>query len=198
MLGAIQDMKYYLRTAYGDSRNCRGAKFELKFQGLCCSWTVISITMLNAHKRKGHGAVFQCPITKEPLDLAAILYVDDCDLLHVAMTRNDSAQQVTFHKMQEESVMNWGQLLIGSGGAYKPVKCFYHLISFQWNCKEGEWPYAENHEIEEYEMRVPLLDGMTEVIEHLPEEDFGGVDGAHRYRARRHEQGYAGQSKRVD
>ena len=35
MLSVIQDMKYFLRTAYGDSRNFRGSKIEVKYQGLC-------------------------------------------------------------------------------------------------------------------------------------------------------------------
>ena len=35
MLTAIQEMKYFLRTGYGDSTNCRGSTVALKFQGLC-------------------------------------------------------------------------------------------------------------------------------------------------------------------
>lgn len=35
MLSAIQDMKYFLRAAYGDSTNFRGSKIEIKYQGLC-------------------------------------------------------------------------------------------------------------------------------------------------------------------
>ena len=35
MLTTIENMKYYLRTAYGDSKNFRGHKIVVKFQGLC-------------------------------------------------------------------------------------------------------------------------------------------------------------------
>lgn len=35
MLATIEDMKYYLRTAYGESKNFRGNKIAVKFQGLC-------------------------------------------------------------------------------------------------------------------------------------------------------------------
>lgn len=171
MLSTIQDMKYFLRTAYGDSRNCRGAKLQVKFQGLCqgngaapAGWAAISITILNAHKRHGHGAIFQCPVTKESASFAAILFVDDCDLLHIDMTRDDTAL-VTFNRMQA-SVTNWGNLLIGSGGSYKPPKCFHHLISFGWS-RTGEWFYEMNHSNPAYEMVVPLPDGTTDSIEHL-------------------------------
>lgn len=125
MLSAIQDMKYFLRTAFGDSRTFRGSNIEVKYQGLCrgngaapAGWAVISIMILGAHKKKGHSATFVCPMTNKVTKLAAILYVDDCDLLHIDMSGNDSAF-VTFEKMQD-SVMNWGRLLIASGGSYKP------------------------------------------------------------------------------
>lgn len=35
MLSAIQDMKYYLRTAFRDSKNFRSSRVKVKFQGLC-------------------------------------------------------------------------------------------------------------------------------------------------------------------
>jgi hypothetical protein len=97
MLSAIQDMKYFLRTAFGDSRNFRGSKIEIKYQGLRqgngaapAGWAAISITILSAHKKKGpHSATFMCPITNKVVKLAAILYVDDCDLIHIDMTGDD-------------------------------------------------------------------------------------------------------------
>jgi hypothetical protein len=73
---------------------------------------------------------------------------------------------VTFEKMQE-SVMNWGKLLIASGGLYKPPKCFYHLISFNLK-RDGKWYYEENHTRPQFKMVVPLPDGSTAVINHLP------------------------------
>ena len=80
MLEAIQDMKYFLRTAYGDSTSFANSKIEVKYQGLCqgngaapAGWAVISIAVLRAHKRKGHGATFLCPISKVKFLLAAVL-----------------------------------------------------------------------------------------------------------------------------
>jgi hypothetical protein len=58
MLEAIQDMKYFLRTGYGDSTNFKTSTAEVKFQGLCqgngaspAGWAVISIVIVGAHKR---------------------------------------------------------------------------------------------------------------------------------------------------
>lgn len=67
----------------------------------------------------------------------------------------------------QESVFSWGGLLIATGGSYKPPKCFYHLISFGWR-PNGEWYYEANHELEQYDLRVPMPDGTTALIDHLP------------------------------
>ena len=75
---------------------------------------------------------------------------------------------VTFEQLQE-SVLNWGKLLIASGGSYKPPKCFYfyHLISFYFK-QDGKWFYEENHTKPQLEMVVPMPDGSPAVINHLP------------------------------
>ena len=63
MLRTIQEMKFFLQSAYGDSTEFAGLTVEIKTQGLCqgngaasAGWTVVCITILRAHKRKGHGA----------------------------------------------------------------------------------------------------------------------------------------------
>ncbi len=66
----------------------------MKTQGLCqgngaapASWTVVSIVILKVHKRNGHGAKFVCPISLVQSDLAAVLFVDDTDVIHMDMER---------------------------------------------------------------------------------------------------------------
>jgi hypothetical protein len=68
MLTTIQNMKFFLRTGYGDSEGYAGGdhddnKDPIKMQGMCqgngaspAVWTVTSIPMIAMHKRKGHGA----------------------------------------------------------------------------------------------------------------------------------------------
>ena len=57
MLGTIQEMKFFLRTAFGDSQEFSGSTMAMKTQGLCqgngaapAGWAVVSIVILNAHK----------------------------------------------------------------------------------------------------------------------------------------------------
>jgi hypothetical protein len=61
---------------------------------------------------------------------------------------------------------NWGKLLLASGGALKPIKCFFHLISFQWD-KNGNWTYENNKEDEDYQAVIPLADTLVGEIQHL-------------------------------
>ena len=93
------------------------------------------------------------------------LYVDDTDLEHFTMQWEEEV-----HEMQvamQESIVNWGRLLVATGGVLKPEKCFYHMISFLWD-KEGQWRYDKNADDEDMDILVPLEDGSMAQIEHLP------------------------------
>jgi hypothetical protein len=172
MLSTIQEMKFFLRTGYGDSKVYAGSAEGKRTQGLCqgngaapAGWGVISITMIRAHKQKGHGVHLRCPITETSHHSAGTVYVDDTDLEHLDMTKLQTVEEV--HLKFQDSIVNWGSLLLAMGGALKPIKCFYHLISFTWR-PDGTWKYADNKGREDLEIKVPLEDGSLAVIEHLP------------------------------
>ncbi len=172
MLSTIQDMKFFLRTGFGDSKVYAGSTDGKKTQGLCqgneaapAGWTIASIAMLKAHKRKGHAIHLSCPITKRTIDLAGTLFVDDTDLEHFDMNKVNTI--IEAHATLQSSIHNWGWLLIATGGALKPAKCFYHLILFLWN-PDGTWWYDTNDRQSDLKIMVPLEDGMLTTIEHLP------------------------------
>ena len=85
---------------------------------------------INAHKKKGHGVRITTPISKIDLHLASLLFVDDTDLMHLDTRKTKTALEAM--SILQNAVTNWGHLLIASGGALKPAKCFYHLILFKW------------------------------------------------------------------
>ena len=140
MLEAIEEMKFFLRTAYGDSKDFSGSTVEVKTQGLCrgngaapAGWCVISITTLRCHKSKLYGAKFLSPISLVKINLAEILFVDDTGILHMIMGKIESIDE-TFECLQD-SVHKWSKLFIATGGALKPPKYFYTLLDFEWNPK---------------------------------------------------------------
>jgi hypothetical protein len=64
------------------------------------------------------------------------LFVDDTDLIHVDMQVMETILEA--HSQLQESVINWGHLLITTYGALKPSKCSFYLISFKWKA-DGTW-----------------------------------------------------------
>jgi hypothetical protein len=138
MLTTIPEMKFFLRTGFGDSTDYASSTVTIKMQGLCqgnkvalAGWAVVSICMFNVHKKKRHSAHFLCPITKLKNHIEGVFYVDNTDLIHFPMDEWQDAWD-TFLGIQD-AIINWGQLLLASGGALKSAKCFFHLILFKWN-----------------------------------------------------------------
>jgi hypothetical protein len=109
MLSTIQDMKFHLRTGFRDSKDYAGATGGVKTQGLCqgngaapAGWTVTSIAMIQAHKRKGHGVHLTYPITKKEMHLVGMLFVDDTDLEHFNITKSEIVTEA--HKEIQSSI----------------------------------------------------------------------------------------------
>jgi hypothetical protein len=94
--------------------------------------------------------------------LSAILYVDDTDILHINFTKDEDVAKV--YSAIQSSVNSWGNLLIATGGALQPSKCFYSVISFEWS--NGEWKYSSNDKKEEYGVTVPLPGRREAPIDH--------------------------------
>jgi hypothetical protein len=115
-------MRFYLRTGFGDSIAYASSMRGKKTQGMCqgngaapAGWTVTSITMIEAHKRKGHGVHLKCPITAKHIHLVGTLFVDDTDLEHFNMKKIETVTEA--HEALQRSIHNWGKLLIATGGA---------------------------------------------------------------------------------
>ncbi|KAL7482089.1 hypothetical protein ACHAW6_007778 [Cyclotella cf. meneghiniana] len=55
---------------------------------------------------------------------------------------------------------SWGNLLITTGGALKPPKCFYYLLSNSWD-NRGQWAFMHTTDLR------PTPDGTSSPIAHL-------------------------------
>jgi hypothetical protein len=132
----IQDMKFFLRTGYGDSKEYASATGEIKTQGMCqgngaapAGWTVDSIVMISAHKQKGHGLHLRSPITNKRIHLAGTLFVDDTDVEHLDLNKTETREET--HQALQASIINWGNLLNATGEMFLPHNLFH--MEAGWN-----------------------------------------------------------------
>ena len=89
MLEAIQQMKFFLQTAHGDSKESTTSTLQIWTQELCQGngglpggVLVISIVILRYHQRKCHGAIIIALISKIRAKTAAIMNMDNNNLPH--------------------------------------------------------------------------------------------------------------------
>jgi hypothetical protein len=123
----------------------------------------MSIPMIAAHKRKGHGTHFIVPISGLLCHLAGGVFVDDTNLIHIYMRQVETALEV--HARLQESVIDWGKLLMATGGALKLAKCYFYLLSLHW--KAGRtWVYESNKVNPALTIGVQILDGSLEELKH--------------------------------
>ncbi len=115
IFSTIQDMNFFLRTGFGDSKEYASAMGEIKTQGMCqgnsaapAGWMVDSIAVINAHKQKGHGLHLQSPITNKTIHLAGTLFVDDTNVEHLNLNKSETREEA--HRALQESIINWGLL----------------------------------------------------------------------------------------
>ncbi len=81
------------------------------------------------------------------------------------MRANENVFQA--HLKLQDGIINWGKLLIATGGALKPPKCSNYLILFRWK-PDGTWVYKDNTVNKDLSVGVPLADGILAETKHLP------------------------------
>ena len=137
-LETLQVMDFFLRSGFGVSKEAWGGSTDDPNYGLGqgagwapSTFTATSTLNLNAYRTMGHGTEFKSAWTTERVFLlAAILYVDDGDLLEVALpgvTDDEFIEQV------QQAVYDWGKLAQALGGYLKQKKCFSYFVSYKFH-----------------------------------------------------------------
>jgi hypothetical protein len=116
--------------------------------------------MIMAFLRLGHGVQISTAVTGFVFTLAAILYVDDTDVLHWAKSPTMSDEE--FFDQVQQATNDWANLAIATGGALKPKKCFWYLIAFRF-CN-GRAFYKKLSQLPRRHLTVPLPDGTSAPI----------------------------------
>ena len=84
-------MQFFLKTGFGLANKSYGGTPDAPYMGLTqgsgaspAAWTAISTLIVSAYRAKGYGAQLVSAWSGIIMALAALLYVDDTDLLHMA------------------------------------------------------------------------------------------------------------------
>ena len=168
MLKAIQKMRYYVRTAFGDSTTFYDSGEEI-FQGLCqgngaapALWLLISSFLLRYLKKKGCSINIPSAISGASLSYVALVYVDDGDFPTIAKKPSESIERVT--RRHQRTVKYWSKALHTSGGALTPSKCFWYPI--QWKWRHGKAYIMEASETKR-NIFAPTPEGIMNNVEKL-------------------------------
>ena len=126
----LQTMQYFLMTGFGTAKKGFGGLLLLPLMGLIqgsgaapATWTAVSTV-----KRKGYGASFSAGWSGLLFTVAALLYVDDTDLLHCFCDPDIS--ELEFVTRVQCATYYWALLLQATGGHLKDAKCYWYLLSY--------------------------------------------------------------------
>lgn len=141
-LSAMADMVYHLKTAFkrdeagfsGEDVNENGKLVPLNYfnglgqgsGGAPPAWQVFSSLMVGAYKRNGYGMQSRCAWSRTVKTIASILFVDDCDLLHMALC-GMMMSLVQFLVSIQYALYFWARLLQVTGGDLKQIESFYGI-----------------------------------------------------------------------
>ena len=158
-------MDYFIKTGFGISEQpAFGGSESLgsKLMGLGQGSNIITLVD-NAYKRLGHGMEAKSNITGRIFLLAAIIYVDNTDLLHWAKFYGISDDE--FVAQIQQATNDWGMLVQATGGAVKPSKSFWYLMS--WKFDRGKAVRKSKEEISRHSLSIPQSDGSAARTEKI-------------------------------
>jgi hypothetical protein len=161
-LRCIQRMRYYLRTGYGLSTTSYGSSKDSICMGLTqgsgaspAVWTAVSTVIIGAYKHRGFGAQLVGGWSHDSISIAALLYVDDTDLLHnIAGTQDDQEMLVP---LVQQATTHWANLLQATGGNLNPAKCYWYLLQYKFD--KGEASLISRRHLLDNHLTIPQPNG---------------------------------------
>lgn len=86
--------------------------------------------VVSAYRRMGNGAKLTSAYAARQFILAAIMYVDDTDLLH--WTASPEATDKEIIALVQKETTQWGMLSQATGGILKSAKCSNYLLTYKF------------------------------------------------------------------
>jgi hypothetical protein len=178
MLTTMQHMQYFVKSGFGlaDTPSFQGTP-DSKLMGLGQGSGAAPLGMrgvvtlaINAYKTLGHGMQVPFSRSQRLLYLAAIIYVDDTDLLHWG--KFYGIEDTEFLTDVQDAINDWGKLIQATGGSIKQAKSFYYVMS--WKFVQGKPTLKKLAELPKQLLTVPQPDGSSVPIP-IRENDESGL-----------------------
>jgi len=178
MITTLCNMRHFVRTAYGESEDYYSGTAQRPLQGgvqgngaAAPIFIAISCILLNYFEHRVNGHNVRSAISLSLLMIAAIMYVDDTDIL-LSSHHYDEPIPILINRARHASTQ-WRKAVQQTGGALRPDKCRWYLISFKW--KAGKWKYSKiaDHPAEIYQRDT---NGNQILVQRL-ESSFGHKKG---------------------
>ncbi len=100
------------------------------------------------------------PVSRTPIEFMGEIFVDDTDLLTMLQ---DVFSVTEILPIAQANLDKWASLLIATGSALNPSKCYWYMISYK--CQNGEWEYDNNTQ---HKLMILLPGGdRTEIVQLL-------------------------------
>jgi hypothetical protein len=160
----LKKMKFRLRTALGDSARTYQHSPETPIhgtgQGSCASpaiWLLISSILMDCLSELGGGMTMLDVHNNNSLKQWIDGFVDDTSLFTniSKVTNNSDLLQIT--TQLKEDMIIWKELLEASGGKLELSKCFYYILSWQFDGEGHASPMTiaeqKHHHVKQIEIK---------------------------------------------
>ena len=127
------------------------------------AWSATSTVIVGAYKKQGYGATLHAGWSNKDVRLAALLYVDDTNLLHSPPSHNLSLNDLVL--WVQNATTCWAELLQATGGNLKPAKCYWYLMSYKFY--NGKAMLRSKNELTSHKVTIPQLHNPPVSIELL-------------------------------
>ena len=167
-LKCVQLMQYFLQTGFGLAETSYGGTSDSICMGLIQGsgaapgvWTATSTVILGAYKTEGYGASLVSGWSGVNIPIAALLYVDDTDLLHKPQCSTTPLSD--FVPWVQQATTFWAHLLQATGGSLKPTKCYWYLLAYKFT--NGVASLRPARDFTNISIKIPQPDSPAVTIE---------------------------------
>ncbi len=137
ILSSMRTMQYVLKTSFGKSSKSFGGTALSPNSGLGQgsgasppAFMVFSSLIVNAYQQMGHSAWVHSSYGSWVFILAAVMYVDDTNLLHWPASRSTDPDELVAHA--QWATTDWTHLAQASGGILKDKKCAVYFLDYKY------------------------------------------------------------------